>query len=102
MRHRGAMLAAAAVLLAGPAAAAKHEVVMDGVSYAPSSLTVKRGDTVVWVNRDPFPHTVTSGKAFDSREIAAGGTWTHVARTPGSYPYVCTLHPGMKGTLVVE
>ena len=79
-----------------------HDVVIDGVKYEPAVLTVKRGDTVVWNNKDPFPHTVTARGAFDSKSIAAGASWKFVARNTGEFHYVCTLHPNMKGTLKVE
>ena len=65
-------------------------------------LVVKRGDTVVWVNKDPFPHTVTAAGAFDSHDIPAGASWKYVARKPGDFAYICTLHPNMKGTLTVQ
>ena len=87
---------------AATALAATHTVVIDGLKYEPETLTAKRGDTIVWVNKDPFPHTVTAEGAFDSHEIAAGKAWRYTARKPGQYPYVCTLHPTMKGTLKVE
>jgi plastocyanin len=82
--------------------AATRTVVIDGLKYEPETLTVKRGETVVWVNKDPFPHTVTAKGAFDSHDIAAGKSWKYTARKAGEYPYICTLHPNMKGTLKVE
>ena len=103
-----ALVLASALLAARPAIAADapkpvtHTVVMDGVKYTPEALTIKRGDTVVWVNKDPFPHTVTAKGAFDSREIAAGKSWRWTARKAGDYSYTCTLHPNMNGTLKVE
>lgn len=81
---------------------AAHTVVIDGVKFDPEALTVRRGETVVWVNKDPFPHTVTAARVFDSHSIAAGASWKYVARKPGTYAYTCTLHPNMKGTLTVE
>jgi plastocyanin len=89
---------------AGAVAAAPvtHTVVLDGVKFEPETLTVKRGETVIWVNKDPFPHTVTAKGAFDSHDIAAGKSWKYAARKAGEYAYVCTLHPNMKGTLKVE
>jgi plastocyanin len=81
---------------------ATHTVVIEGVKFEPETLTVKRGETVVWVNKDPFPHTVTAKGAFDSHDIAAGKSWKYTARKAGEYAYVCTLHPNMKGTLKVE
>jgi len=77
-------------------------VAIDGTAYAPSVLTVKAGTRVEWRNEDPFPHTVTAPGKFDSHEIGAGKAWAYVAKAPGRYDYLCTLHPNMKGTLVVE
>jgi len=94
---------AAAVGFVTPAVAAKtYTVAMDGTRFVPETLTVKPGDRVVWVNKDPFPHTATAEGTFDSKSIAAGDSWSYVARKSGEFAYVCTLHPGMKGTLLVE
>jgi plastocyanin len=98
---------AGAVVLAGiaqPARAAPrtHQVTIKGLLNVPEELVVKRGDSVVWTNADPFPHTVTAAGAFDSGPIAAGKSWRLVTRRAGVYPYVCTLHSNMKGTLRVE
>jgi plastocyanin len=95
----GAGAALGATVAAKPAT---HAVIIEGVKYEPEALTVKRGDTVVWVNKDPFPHTVTAAGAFDSHGIAAGVSWKYVVRKAGEYAYACTLHPNMKGTLKVE
>jgi plastocyanin len=85
------------------AAAATHTIAMEGVAFVPASLTVKRGDTVVWVNKDMFAHTATADdRSFDSKDIAARKTWKHVAGKSGTFAYVCTLHPTMKGTLIVK
>ena len=92
----------AAVGATGAAKPVSHTVAIEGVKYEPEALTVKRGDTVVWVNKDPFPHTVTAAGVFDSHSVRAGGSWKYVARKMGDYTYICTLHPNMKGTLKVE
>ena len=81
---------------------ATHTVIIDGVKYEPEVVTVKRGETVVWINKDPFPHTVTAKGGFDSHDIAAGKSWKYTARKSGEYAYICTLHPNMKGMLRVE
>lgn len=84
-------------------AAATHTVVMEGVAFVPETLTIKPGDTVVWVNKDPFPHTATAqDRSFDSGEMGADKTWKVTVRKKGKVPYLCTLHPTMKGTLIVE
>jgi len=86
-----------------PALASKtHTIAMDGTRFIPETLTIKRGDRVVWVNKDPFPHTATAAGTFDSKSIVAGHSWSYVARKSGEFAYVCTLHPGMKGTLLVQ
>ena len=104
---RLAVACACASLFAGAEAIgaekpATHTVIIDGVKYEPEVVTVKRGETVVWINKDPFPHTVTAKGGFDSHDIAAGKSWKYTARKPGEYAYICTLHPNMKGMLRVE
>ena len=67
-------------------------------------LTVTPGAAVTVTNMDTAPHTVTAddGAAFDA-EVKGGGTATFTAPTkPGSYPYHCTFHPNMHGTLIVK
>lgn len=81
---------------------ATHTVVIKSTSYAPQVVTVKRGDTVVWINEDPFPHTVTAAGTFDSKSIAAGGSWKFKPLRVGEFTYTCTFHPNMKGTLNVK
>ena len=98
----GAALAAAPASAAAADPPRTHEVVIQGLLYVPETLTVRPGDVVVWINKDPFPHTVTAAGAFDSGSIAAGKSWRFTARKPGTHPYLCTLHTTMKGTLRVE
>ncbi|MGX4643100.1 cupredoxin domain-containing protein [Massilia sp. SYSU DXS3249] len=98
-----AVLVSALLLPSAQAAAAVHTVLIDGMRFIPQNLEVKAGDTVIWRNRDPFPHTATgSAGGPDSPAIAAGATWTYKASKPGRYPYLCTLHRTMTGTLVVK
>jgi len=82
---------------------AKHTATIDGTAFMPKRVRVKVGESVTWTNNDPFAHTVTSRAAgFDSKTIAAGGSWTYLATRAGEFPYVCTLHATMRGTLIVE
>lgn len=97
------------LLLAGPAAVsagrkpATHAVAIDGTRFQPEALALAAGDSIVWVNKDPFPHTVTSKDGdFDSHEIQPGASWTYTPRTRGAFAYICSLHPTMKGTLRVR
>jgi plastocyanin len=80
-----------------------HAVTIDGFAFHPPSITVKQGDTIVWRNTDPVPHTATAKDAgLDSSDIAANGSYRFTASKKGRYTYICTLHPIMKGELVVE
>jgi plastocyanin len=80
-----------------------HTVVIENMQFSPAELRVQRGERIVWVNKDLFPHTVTAvSHAFDSGSIAANSSWTYVARKAGEYAYGCTFHPTMKGTLKVQ
>lgn len=80
-----------------------HTVTIASTSFAPVDLTVAAGDTVVWVNKDFFPHTATSKSGgFDSGDIAPDKSWKYVAKKKGDFPYICSIHPSMKGTLHVK
>ena len=80
-----------------------HTVAIEGMKFVPDTITVARGDTVVWINKDFFPHTVTAtGGRFDSHEIQAAKSWKYLANKKGQFGYFCTLHPAMNGVLVVE
>jgi plastocyanin len=84
------------------AAPVVHTVTIDATSYQPAQLVVHAGDTVVWQNKDLFPHTVTSTGRFDSDVLVNGTSWRFVARTKGTFDYTCVFHPVMKGRLTVE
>ena len=81
----------------------RRTVLIEGMRFVPQLLIVRRGDRITWINKDPFPHTVTAtdGK-FDSHEIAPDGSWSYVARKAGEYDYVCSLHVAMKGRVLVR
>ncbi len=82
---------------------ATHTVTIEAVQFQPTTIDVKRGDSIVWVNKDPFPHTVTSASGtFDSKEIQPGESWSYKVQQSGDVPYICTLHPTMKAALRVK
>ena len=86
-----------------PAEGAAHTVVIENMQYNPPELRVHRGERIVWLNKDLFPHTVTAAAhAIDSGSIAAGASWTYVAGKAGEYAYGCTFHPTMKAILRVQ
>jgi plastocyanin len=80
------------------------EVSMEGIQFDPAEVTVAVGDTVTWTNNDSVDHDVTAD-SFSSGEaggLAGGDTFEHTFDEAGSFDYVCTVHPGMEGTVVVE
>ena len=80
-----------------------HTVTIESMRFRPESLTVARGDTIVWVNKDLVPHTATSkAGGFDSQVIQAEKSWTLTVRKAGDFSYVCTFHPTMTATLLVK
>ena len=93
-----------AILPAAALAAGKtHAVRIEGMKFVPERLEVAAGDTVVWTNKDFVPHTVTASAAkVESGELAPNKSWRFVAKRKGEMPYVCRLHPVMKGVLVVK
>jgi len=101
-----ALLAAGLTVLGGcqdRAVGRAYRVEIKGMAYALPELTVAPGDTVVWVNRDIVPHTVTAdARQFDSGSVGPTAEWSFVVRERGRIPYSCTFHPTMKGVLVVK
>lgn len=80
-----------------------HTVVIEAMKFSPEVIEVHAGDTIVWVNKDAFPHTVTAeNRKFDSKEIGSGRSWRFKATVTGVFPYICSFHPTMKGKLVVK
>lgn len=88
-----------------PPAGGRATVTVKDFAFSPASLTVAPGTVVTVVNQDSSPHTVTAtgSKAFDTGTVTPGkrATFTAPAKA-GSYPYMCTIHPFMKGTLTVS
>jgi plastocyanin len=88
---------------AGARKPATHTVTIDASRFEPELLTVKAGDTVVWVNKDIVAHTATSqAGTFDSGIIVPGKSWTYKLKQTGEFAYTCTYHPTMKATLRVN
>jgi plastocyanin len=79
-----------------------HTVTIDAVQFQPAALSIRVGDTVTWVNKDPFPHTVTAASGdLSSPDIGPSESWQWIATTAGERSYVCKYHPTMKGTISV-
>lgn len=100
---RGILSVRADAPLVAPPAASKNSVAISGFAFRPALLRVKAGTTVRWRNSDPAPHTVTaSSRAFDSKTIAQGAPYSRRFARPGTYTYLCVLHPQMTGKVIVR
>lgn len=78
------------------------EVGMDELEFDPADITVTAGTKIVWTNLEEVPHNVVSERAgLGSELIRKGGTYEYTAERLGEFVYVCTLHPGMDGTITV-
>jgi plastocyanin len=87
------------------AAPATAEVKIDNFSFAPATLTVAAGTTVTWTNRDDIPHTVVSTddpRAFRSKVLDTDEKFSYTFTKAGTFPYFCSVHPKMTGTVVVK
>ena len=83
-------------------AAANGAVTITDFTFAPGTVNVKVGDSVTWLNRGPTVHTATaSDGSFDSGNMARGKSYSKTFTSAGTFSYICTPHPFMKGKVVV-
>lgn len=105
-RLRGASLALMSgfSVLYGPSLSAADpvQVVIEKFEFRPAALTIKKGTTVSFVNRDAAEHTATAADlAWTSKNLKPGESYQRIFAQVGQLPYICGLHPFMKGTLNV-
>ena len=88
----------------GSGSAGGAKVSMEGIKFNPASVTVKAGDKVTWTNKDSVGHDVTGDnfKSGDSGGLQNGDTFSQTFDKKGTFDYVCTVHPGMKGSVTVK
>jgi plastocyanin len=79
------------------------KVIVKDFMFNPTSLTVKAGSTVTWVNMDDEPHTVVSDTGlFKSGGMDTNESYSFKFDKPGTYHFACSIHPRMVGTIVVQ
>lgn len=87
---------------APPATESTAEVSIVGLRFQPADIEVAAGTTVRWVNREQaIPHTST-GDGWDSGTLEPGESFSFTFTEPGTFEYVCTIHPSMAGTVTVS
>jgi plastocyanin len=94
----------AAAVQPSSAGAVSAQVTIQALKYSPETIEIRKGETVEWVNNDLAPHTVTSQATdtFNSGAIDPDSSWSHTFSQSGTFPYYCTFHREMKGTINVK
>jgi plastocyanin len=83
--------------------APKPEITIAKSTFTPSRIVVKQGETIIWVNHDVVRHDATAAnRIWKAGTILPGKSGTFTATKVGTFDYICTRHPSMKGTIVVE
>lgn len=87
----------------GSASTGGVAVAMKNIAFSPTTVHVKVGEKITWTNQDSVDHNVTSqsGEQIASQNFGQGGTFSFTPTRAGTIKYVCTIHPGMDGTIVV-
>ncbi|HEV8601382.1 MAG TPA: cupredoxin family copper-binding protein [Patescibacteria group bacterium] len=87
-----------------PASApATHTVSIENFAFSDASITIKKGDIVIWTNNDSAPHTVTGDSGGPgSSNLSANQTYSFTFNTIGTFNYHCAIHPSMKGVVIVS
>jgi plastocyanin len=92
-----------ALVLAAPASSATTTIQIKRTGFVPASVTINHDDSVTWTNIDTIDHqVVANGGSFASPILKAGKSWTHTFRNGGTFRYHDSLHPTLRGTLVVR
>ena len=83
--------------------AARETVKVKNFSFSPVTLRVHPGATITWKNLDGEPHVVVSETGvFRSGALDEGDSFQFTFEKPGTYAFFCSVHPHMRGTIVVE
>ena len=92
-----------AMLALGAETDSSAHVVIKDFMFAPVALTVKSGSVVSWTNQDNEPHTVASDAGvFRSSALDTNESFSFKFDKPGTYRFLCSIHPYMVGTITVE
>lgn len=79
-----------------------REIRIENMLYSPSTLSIKEGTTIIWINKDSVLHTVTFENGINSGSVSSGGRFSFEFKQKGDYPYSCSFHSNMKGIIKVE
>lgn len=84
-------------------AAGSGSVTIADFQFTPAQITINQGDSVTWTNNGPTAHSATAPDgSFDTGIFPAGQSRSHTFNDAGTFSYICTPHPNMHGTIVVQ
>lgn len=84
-----------------PSQNSTESIIIKNFAFSPSSITINVGTTVVWTNEDSMPHRIKSDSFFSS-VLGKGATFQQTFSAPGTYKYICSIHPSMNGEIIVK
>jgi plastocyanin len=105
---RAVSLLVTVACLSGPnlhAESADARIGIDNFTFKPAEVVVSTGTKIIWTNQDDIPHAIADAamqKRFKSSVLDTGETFSYVFSSSGTYHYFCSLHPHMRGTIVVN
>ena len=81
-----------------------YEIQIKSFAFNPGTLTINKGDSIVWTNTDSASHTIISdsGSEVSSQSLSTGQSYSHTFNTAGTYAYHCSVHPSMKASIIVK
>ena len=92
-----------AILAAPVVSADTNSIDIHNFAFSPNALAISAGTVVTWKNLDGEPHTVVSDQGlFHSDGLDQNDTFTYKFDKAGTYRFICSIHPMMRGTIVVK
>lgn len=80
----------------------KHTVIIENMAFTPNEIEIRKGDTIVWINKDLVPHTVTSTKGeFESGSISPNQHWSNRIKSSENLDYRCSFHQNMTAKIKI-
>ena len=85
-----------------------NQISIENFAFSPAELSVNTGDTVTWTNNDPTPHKIIGSRIeistneLQSNDLSKGQSYSFTFSSAGTYDYFCSIHPSMKGKIVVK
>lgn len=77
------------------------QVSIKNFAFDQATVNINKGDTVTWTNNDSVPHRIL-GDGFQSEVLSSGQSYSFTFNTAGTFSYICSIHPYMKGSVVVK